>query len=49
MDVVVRDGEYEYLMETDPNFRKFVAQCEGLAIEEILGLVTKSVINEKEC
>lgn len=36
VDIIVREGEYEYLMETDPKFREFVLQCEGKSIAEIL-------------
>lgn len=35
VDITVYEGEYEYLIETDPKFRKFVQECEGKTIEEI--------------
>lgn len=36
MNITVYEGEYEYLMQTDPKFRKFVQECEGKTIEEIV-------------
>ncbi len=36
VDVIVYDGEYEYLIETDPEFKKFVEACEGKSIKQIL-------------
>lgn len=35
MDIKVYDGEYEYLMATDPKFRAFVKRCKNKSIEEI--------------
>lgn len=45
VDIVVREGEYEYLIETDPRFREFVKACEGKSISDIWSeLVTRNEI-----
>lgn len=44
-NITVYEGEYEYLMERDPNFRKFVEECEGKTIDEIL----KQVLLNTNC
>jgi len=35
-DIVVLEGEYEFLIENDPKFREFVKRCEGKSIPQIL-------------
>lgn len=36
MKIEVHEGEYEYLLQTDPKFREFVKKCEGKTIEQLV-------------